>query len=363
MPIAEFAGDLSWGYNPRTPFAIEHTYGGPAGFKRFVKAAHARGIAVILDVVYNHFGPSDLHLWQFDGWSENGLGGIYFYNDHRAETPWGQTRPDYGRPEVRQYIRDNALMWLHDYHVDGLRMDMTLYMRTVGGPGDGGARRWMEPDASGSTRRLRATRPGFITIAEDLQDSEWLTKPAAEGGAGFGSQWDARFVHPVRELAATPLDEHRSMEKLATRSPSATTAMPFGASSTASRTTRSPTASGACRRRLIRSIRATAIAQKRSTLAAALALTAPGIPMLFQGQEFLQSGWFRDDRPLDWGQMNEHAGIVQAVRRSDRAAPQHVRNDPRADRTEPVGLSRQRGRQRRRVPALVPTTVRETTWW
>jgi hypothetical protein len=110
MPIAEFAGDLSWGYNPALPFAIGQAYGGADGFKRFVKAAHERGIAVILDVVYNHFGPSDLHLWQFDGWSENGLGGIYFYNDDRANTPWGQTRPDYGRPEVRQYIRDNAVM-------------------------------------------------------------------------------------------------------------------------------------------------------------------------------------------------------------------------------------------------------------
>ena len=70
--------------------------------------------------------PGDLDLWQFDGWSENGLGGIYFYGDWHAETPWGATRPDYGRKEVRQFIRDNALMWLEEYHVDGLRLDMTL---------------------------------------------------------------------------------------------------------------------------------------------------------------------------------------------------------------------------------------------
>ena len=86
MPLAQFAGSLSWGYNPSCVFAVETNYGGPAGFKRFVKAAHEAGIAVILDVVYNHFGPSDLDLWQFDGWSENGLGGIYFYNDWHAET-------------------------------------------------------------------------------------------------------------------------------------------------------------------------------------------------------------------------------------------------------------------------------------
>ena len=129
MPLAEFAGELSWGYNPACIFAVETDYGGPLGFKRFVKAVHQAGMGVILDVVYNHFGPSDLDLWQFDGWSENGLGGIYFYNDWRAETPWGSTRPDYGRKEVRQFIRDNAMMWLEEYHVDGLRLDMTLYMR------------------------------------------------------------------------------------------------------------------------------------------------------------------------------------------------------------------------------------------
>ena len=88
---------------------------------------------MIQDVVYNHFGPSDLDLWQFDGWRENDRGGIYFYNDHRAETPWGSTRPDYGRSEVRAYILDNARMWLEEYHIDGLRYDSTLYIRCTDG--------------------------------------------------------------------------------------------------------------------------------------------------------------------------------------------------------------------------------------
>ncbi len=87
MPLAEFAGELSWGYNPACVFAVESDYGGATGFKKFVKAVHAAGIGVILDVVYNHFGPSDLDLWQFDGWSENGMGGIYFYNDCAPRHP------------------------------------------------------------------------------------------------------------------------------------------------------------------------------------------------------------------------------------------------------------------------------------
>ena len=167
MPIAEFAGDYSWGYNPAHIFAVESAYGGPDGFKQLVREAHKRGIAVILDVVYNHFGPSDLDLWQFDGWQENDKGGIYFYNDHRSKTPWGDTRPDYGRGEVRQFIHDNAMMWLEDYHVDGLRWDMTLYIHSVNG--DGG-----ETIPEGWSlmqyvnQAVRERFPGRIMIAEDL---------------------------------------------------------------------------------------------------------------------------------------------------------------------------------------------------
>ena len=89
MPPFEFAGDVSWGYNPAHLFAIESGYGGPDAFKRFIRAAHDHGIAVIVDVVFNHLGPSDLDLWRFDGWAEDDGGGIYFYNDERASTPWG----------------------------------------------------------------------------------------------------------------------------------------------------------------------------------------------------------------------------------------------------------------------------------
>ena len=101
------------GLQPRAdPFAVESGYGGPDALKALVKAAHEHGIAVILDVVYNHFGPSDLDLWQFDGWSEDGKGGIYFYNDG-ARRPRGATpAPTTAASEVRPFIRDNALMWL-----------------------------------------------------------------------------------------------------------------------------------------------------------------------------------------------------------------------------------------------------------
>jgi 1,4-alpha-glucan branching enzyme len=313
MPIAEFPGDRSWGYNPAHIFAVESSYGGPKAFKEFVKEAHRNGLAVILDVVYNHFGPGDLDLWRFDGWSENNGGGIYFYQDWRAETPWGHTRPDYGRGEVRQFIRDNARYWLEECHVDGLRMDMTLYIRSVRADGepnlpDGWSLcQWINSE-------IREKFPRKIVIAEDLQDNEWLTKPAGEGGAGYSAQWDARFVHPVREAIITPDDAHRDMYRLAD-------AVQFKYNNDAFQRviyteSHDEVANGKARvPHEIDSGDPTGFwAQKRSTLGAALVFTAPGIPMLFQGQELLEGEWFRDTVPVDWDRRDEFRGLVRLYR-------------------------------------------------
>lgn len=313
MPVAQFAGDWSWGYNPSQIFAVDRTYGGPLGFKRFVKRAHEHGLAVILDVVYNHFGPSDLDLWQFDGWPENDLGGIYFYGDDRAKTPWGATRPDYGRGEVRQYIRDNVFMWLEEFHVDGLRFDGTAYIRSVDGNGDQDL-----PDGWSLLQWLNtqiAERfPGRITIAEDLRNNRWLTKDVGAGGAGFGAQWDVNFVHPIRQVVTTPDDGQRSLDAIRD-------ALCFQYNDDAfDRVVYSEShdevASG--KARVPQEVDAkdpeSWYAQKRSTLAAAMVFTAPGIPMLFQGQEFLEGGWFRDTVPLHWDQHEEFHGLVRMYR-------------------------------------------------
>ena len=147
MPVTEFAGDYSWGYNPSNPFAVSSSYGGPDALKDFVKQAHRHGIAVILDVVINHFGPSDLALWQFDGWSEDEKGGIYFYNDG-ARRRRGATRgPTTAARRSATTSSDNALMWLEEFHLDGLRFDATLYVRTIDGLGTGDLPEGWEPDA------------------------------------------------------------------------------------------------------------------------------------------------------------------------------------------------------------------------
>lgn len=315
MPLAEFAGKLSWGYNPACIFAVETEYGGPVGFKKFVKAMHQAGIGVILDVVYNHFGPGDLDLWQFDGWSENGLGGIYFYNDWRAETPWGATRPDYGRQEVRQFIRDNALMWLEEYHVDGLRFDMSLFMRNVRGDNDPGADL---PDGwsliQWINREVHQRYPGRITIAEDLRNDDRLTRPVVEGGAGFTAQWGERFVHPVRTAVITPDDAQRSLDSVRGAIEGRYNGDPF--QRVIYSESHDEIANG--KSRVASEINPQNpdcwAAQKRTTLAAALVLTSPGIPMLFQGQEFLEDGWFQDSVPLDWDKSEQFSGLLRMYR-------------------------------------------------
>ncbi len=313
MPVAEFPGNRSWGYNPAHIFAVESDYGGPDAFKNFIKELHKQNIAVILDVVYNHFGPGDLDLWRFDGWYENDGGGIYFYQDWRGATPWGQSRPDYGRDEVRRFIHDNAMMWLDEYHVDGLRYDGTAYIRTVDGPGaqdivEGWTLlQWINGDVA-------AKYPERILIAEDLQSNEWLTKEISEGGAGFNAQWDAAFVHPIRASVIASDDAHRSMHAIADAlsrryNDAAFHRVIYSES-------HDEVANGKARvpQEISPDDATNFFAQKRSTLAAALVFTAPGVPMLFQGQEFLQGEWFRDDVPLDWDFSKEFRGILRLYR-------------------------------------------------
>ncbi len=174
MPVAEFPGDLSWGYNPAHPFSVEESLGGPDALKSFVDEAHARGIAVMGDVVYNHFGPNDMDLWQYDGWSIGNGGGIFFFQDAvRAQTPWGP-RPDFGRNEVRSYIRDNAMMWLDEFRMDGLRFDGTKYIRKADQQGPDIPEGWSL--LQWVNNEIDAVHPGKLIIAEDLDTNEWLTK-------------------------------------------------------------------------------------------------------------------------------------------------------------------------------------------
>lgn len=311
MPVNEFPGDLSWGYNPAHPFSVEESLGGPDALKAFVDAAHSRGIAVMGDVIYNHWGPSDLDLWQYDTWNLNNGGGIFFYQNAWANTPWGP-RPDFSRNEVRAYIRDNAMMWLDEFRLDGLRFDGTKYIRKHDQAGPDIPEGWTL--LQWVNNEADAQFPGKLLIAEDMDSNPWLTKTTGAGGAGFDSQWDPGFVHPMRDALETSVDANRDMEQVRY----AVTNYYNGSMQQRIIYTESHDEVANGNTRLPEAIwpgnAASWYSRKRSTLGAAVVMSAPGIPMLFQGQEFLEDGWFAAEDPLDWAKAVTYAPITSLYR-------------------------------------------------
>ncbi|WP_114750577.1 alpha-amylase family glycosyl hydrolase [Pleomorphovibrio marinus] len=313
MPVMEFEGNKSWGYNPACPFAIETDYGGPEGLVYFVNEAHKRGIAVIMDVIFNHFGPGDLDLWQFDGWHENGKGGIYFYNNHLSKTPWGENRPDYGRQEVCNYLRDNAFMWLEVYHCDGLRYDATAFIRYL----EGGTLKDKQEIQEGYqflqmlNKELREKHPHKILIAEDLKFDSRVTSPIDTNGLGFHTQWGPGFEHSIKRVLKEVTDRHRNLQEVVESllqrfNNDAFQRVIFTEShdSVANGSTRLP-------EEISPGDAEGEFAKKKSTLGALLLFTSPGIPMIFQGQEFLAFKYFSDDQIIDWGRVASMEGITQ----------------------------------------------------
>jgi maltooligosyltrehalose trehalohydrolase len=182
MPVAAFPGGPGWGYDGASLFAVHAGYGGPDGLKRLVDACHARGLAVLLDVVYNHFGPVGNYSGKF---------GPYLTDRHH--TPWGGAVnfEDWGSDEVRRFFCDNALMWMQDYHIDGLRLDAVHeYV-------DRSAVHFME-QLSREVAELSA-RLGrrLVLIAEsDLNDPR-VVKRYEIGGYGMDAQWSDDFHHAL----------------------------------------------------------------------------------------------------------------------------------------------------------------------
>ena len=318
MPISTMMMDRGWGYAIDYIFAVESLYGGRLGFMKFVKEAHKRGIGIILDVVYNHFGPdTNMDLWRFDGWYNDDKGGIYFYNDWRAETPWGNTRPDFGRPEVQQYILDNVKSWVHDCRVDGLRVDSTIYIRNVFGqnnnPDSDLPEGWKLLQRINSV--AKKINPGVVTIAEDVAANEYIVKPIESGGAGFSAQWELGFPECFREALSSNDPAKINLTGLLGALPRRYNDNYFervifiDSHDSASN-------NGAARfcEEIAPGKTGELFARKQVLLAVAILMTAPGVPMIFQGQEFMQPGSFNDWQGLDWQKANKFAGIVEAYR-------------------------------------------------
>ena len=182
MPVNAFPGQQGWGYDGVDLFAVHEPYGGPESLKRFVDACHANGLALLLDVVYNHLGPAGNYLGRF---------GPYF--THLHNTPWGDAvnLEDAGSHEVRRFFCDNALMWPRDYHIDGLRLDAVhAYM-------DRSAINFMEQIAAEVHALEAQTGRHLVVIAEsDLNDPRLVTAPEA-GGYGMDAQWSDDFHHAL----------------------------------------------------------------------------------------------------------------------------------------------------------------------
>ena len=184
MPVAEFPGTRNWGYDGVFLFAPASAYGGADGFRRFVDAAHARGLAVVLDVVYNHLGPEGNYLHAVTG-------GEYFTD--RVSTPWGDAI-DYAKPAVREFALQNAVHWAVEYHLDGLRLDAT---HAIADPTD--------PHLLEEMRaRIRAALPPgreFVLVAEDERNDRRLLLPPPEG-RGLDAVWADDLHHQLRRHVA-----------------------------------------------------------------------------------------------------------------------------------------------------------------
>jgi maltooligosyltrehalose trehalohydrolase len=185
MPVAQFPGKRNWGYDGVYPFAPQNSYGGPTGLRKLVDACHGRGLAVILDVVYNHLGPEGNYLHDF---------GPYFTDRYR--TPWGET-VNFDGPhsdEVRRYFFDNAIHWVSVYHVDALRLD------AVHGIFDFSARHFLEELAAEVHREAeRLGRKIHVMAESDLNDAR-LIDPPDKGGYGLDGQWNDDFHHILHTL-------------------------------------------------------------------------------------------------------------------------------------------------------------------
>ena len=192
MPVADFPGNRGWGYDGVYVSAAHRAYGGPEGLARFVDAAHAAGVAVVLDVVYNHLGASGVKAIEAFG--------PYFTD--RYETFWGKAI-NYDGPDsdpVREWVCQSATGWVRDFHVDGLRLDAIQAIF------DSSAKHIVAEAAE----RVHAARPGALVIAESGLNDPRVIRPPAQGGWACDAQWADEFHHALRALLTGDRDGYYS---------------------------------------------------------------------------------------------------------------------------------------------------------
>ncbi len=302
MPVTEFDYYESWGYNPINNWAPENAYGSPADFKYVIDRLHGSGIAVLMDICYNHFSNGGNYLWYYDGTQ------VYFDNP-AVQTPWG-SQADFDRPEVADYFADSVLHWLDEYHIDGFRMDATRYMRDnyifPGGQPSGWA---LMQRINNNIDNRKADAP---SIAEELPNDQWITYTTGSGGAGFDGQWHMGFRDAVRQAVFDAAYGDPQMG--AVRGAILDSAYPNKTNLVRYVESHDEAGNGS---RLAVAIDSgdpySVWAKGRSKLAQGLTLLAPGMAMFLQGGEWLESiqfgsGW---GNRIDWSKATSRAPIVQ----------------------------------------------------
>jgi maltooligosyltrehalose trehalohydrolase len=293
MPVAQFPGARNWGYDGVFPFAVQNTYGGAAGLKRLVNACHARGLAAILDVVYNHLGPEGNYLCEF---------GPYFTG--RYKTPWGEAVnfDGPGSDEVRRYFIENAIQWIEDFHFDGIRVD------AVHAIFDQSANPFLRQLANAVRDAGRRTGRRTYTIGEsDLNDVR-LILPARENGHGFDAQWADDFHHAIHaQLTGETSGYYRDFGPVSAIGKAMRDAFVYtGEYSVFRGRSQGSTTKRACAsqfvvfaqnhdqvgNRMLGERLSTLASFEKLKLAAGLVLLSPYIPMLFMGEEYGETAPF-----------------------------------------------------------------------
>jgi len=313
MPVAQFPGTRNWGYDGVFPFAVQASYGGPKGLQRLVDECHRAGLAVVLDVVYNHLGPEGNHLPKF---------GPYFTDAYK--TPWGSALNFDGpnSESVRRYFIENALQWIDDFHIDALRLDAVHALI------DRSAKPFLEELAEALHRRGEELGRHVYAIAEsDLNDPRMVRSPEL-GGHGLDSMWCDDFHHSAHTLLTGEKTGYYSdfgaVEHLASAWQGGMSSpgeySPFRQRRHGRRATDlEPEQCVVCVQnhdqignRFLGERLGSLVSFEQQKLAAALVCLAPFIPLLFMGEEY------GDPAPFQYFISHEDPELLEAVRRGRR---------------------------------------------